>query len=120
MHHTVTPPQLPFDLEAEEAAIGVVLNNGKPAFLALRDIVGVEHFYFARTAAIWQTFERLATDHRVFDLVMVMEMLSYMGVLEDIGGPAHIFELVKPLYPMSEIDTIAGTLHDVYLQRASS
>jgi replicative DNA helicase len=91
------------------------------AFLALSDVVGQEHFYLARTAEFWRTFERLSLtgDDRDFDLVMITDALNRMGVLDAIGGLGYVVELVEPLYPMSEIETIAATLHDVYLQRAA-
>jgi replicative DNA helicase len=119
MNRSETPPQSSFSPEAEEAAISLVLNNGKDAFLLLRNTVGTDHFYLARYRTIWQAFELLVDEGGPFDLVAVIGMLAYMGVLENVGGHGEAARLIELDTPLSETKAIAATLHELYLQRAS-
>jgi replicative DNA helicase len=84
---------VPFSQEAEEAVIGAVLINPS-TFLTIADFLKAEDFYFLRNAYIWKAMLRLNERNDPIDYLTVVQEVSDLGWLDEIGGSPFITHLV--------------------------
>lgn len=85
------PPQ---DLTAEQALLGSILI--KPRALAeLGDLVAAENFYAEKHRLIFQAMLDLDRNGEPIDLVTISTQLKEKKVLDQIGGPSYLAELVN-------------------------
>lgn len=95
---TTTPTQqlpAPFSQEAEEAVIGSVLISAYNVMPQLIGTLKAEHFFLVRHRHLWQTFERLYARNEVMDLTTIAEELRQQNLLDEIGGPAYLIQLLS-------------------------
>lgn len=84
----------PMSQEAEEALIGSVLTS-PDVFRTLSLWVAAEDFYLTRHRRLWETFARLDKDGLKMDLTTIGDNLLKNNLLEDIGGPAYLLQLIN-------------------------
>lgn len=93
----VTLPQqtllAPFSQEAEEGLLGSILISPKMYALCAR-VIQADDFYLTRHRTIWETFKRLYEAEELMDLTTIGEDLRQRGVIEEIGGPAYLVQLL--------------------------
>lgn len=86
--------QLPMSLEAEEALLGAILLEPK-AYLSIAAFLSGEDFFLKRHEYIWNAFSRLQERNDAIDYVTLTRELQAMSVLDEIGGPAYLTNLVN-------------------------
>lgn len=84
----------PFSQEAEEAVIGSVLIS-PTVFSGLQGVVQMGDFYLTRHRHLWAAFQHLSSRNVTMDLTTVSEQIRQMGLLDDIGGPAYLIQLIN-------------------------
>ena len=122
------PPTSP---EAEMCLLGSMILD----YRVIAEVIGLvpngDSFYSESHAAIYDALVKLYDKHDAGDVVQLCEALKDKGVLEQIGGPTYLYELVNavpsavnaPHYAriVSEkarlrklIDAAGSILHDAY------
>lgn len=89
-----TPLQAPMSQEAEQALLGSILLDSK-AFLSVASYLTADDFFIKRHEYIWNAFSRLQERNDAIDYVTIARELQDMGLLNEIGGPAYLTNLVN-------------------------
>ena len=89
-----TQLQIPASLEAEQALLGAILLEPK-SFLSIAALLSGEDFFLKRHEHIWNAFSRLQERNDAIDYVTLSRELQDMNVLDEIGGPAYLTNLVN-------------------------
>ena len=85
---------LPMSQEAEEALLGAVLLDPK-AYLSVAAFLNPEDFFIKRNEYIWTAFSRLNERGEPIDYVTLSRELEALDLLDEIGGPPYITNLVN-------------------------
>ena len=96
MDYQAQPPQvqLPMSLEAEQALLGAILLEPK-SYLSIAAFLNGDDFFLKRHEHIWNAFNRLQERNDAIDYVTLSRELQDMSVLDEIGGPAYLTNLVN-------------------------
>ena len=86
--------QLPMSLEAEEALLGAILLEPK-SYLSIAAFLSGDDFFLKRHEYIWNAFSRLQERNDAIDYVTLTRELQAMSVLDEIGGPAYLTNLIN-------------------------
>ena len=86
--------QLPMSLEAEQALLGAILLEPK-SYLSIAAFLNGDDFFLKRHEHIWNAFNRLQERNDAIDYVTLSRELQDMSVLDEIGGPAYLTNLVN-------------------------
>jgi replicative DNA helicase len=84
------PPQ---NVEAEESVLGAMMLSSE----AIADVVEIlqpEDFYRSANARIYESLRGLYATGEPVDIVTAIEVLKRQGILDDVGGPLYIRDLV--------------------------
>lgn len=84
---------LPQNLEAERAVLGAALLDNERLTEAL-EIIGADDFFRAAHRTLFERMVRLQAKRQAFDVVTLKEDLFTAGLLEEIGGPVYLGELL--------------------------
>ncbi len=84
------PPQ---DLESERALLGSLLLNGE-AMYDISDLVTRNSFYAEKHGIIYDTIETLLLQKEPIDLLTVTTKLREQKLLDQIGGPSYLGEII--------------------------
>jgi replicative DNA helicase len=90
--NTGTPPQLPWDCEAEKAVLGAILVHND-ALDTAADLLRAEDFHREAHRRIYTALTRLREGSIAIDFVTLKDELARAGWLEDVGGPVYIASL---------------------------
>jgi len=85
---------LPHSEEAERSLLGSILLDNEQ-FENVQELISSRAFYSPRNRRIYRALEELSRDGSAFDLVTLKDQLSRGGLLEEIGGPAYLAQLVE-------------------------
>src|SRR5438067_12109657 len=86
------PPQ---NIEAEQSLLGALLID-KDAIVEIAETLRPDHFYKTEQhGSIFNAILELFEKREPIDLVTVTERLKQKGLLDRIGGPAYLTELVN-------------------------
>lgn len=91
---TGTHLQIPASLEAEQALLGAILLQPK-TYLNIASFLEGGDFFLKRHELIWTALNRLQERGDAIDYVTLSRELQDMGVLDEIGGPAYLTNLVN-------------------------
>lgn len=84
---------LPHSLEAERSVLGAIILDNESIYQVL-DMLTPEHFYAENHRILFERIsEALSTQHAV-DLVLLKDMLSRTGELDQVGGISYIASLI--------------------------
>jgi replicative DNA helicase len=103
----------PHDLEAEVAVLGAILLS-PAALAAVLDVLTPEHFYRENNAAIYRAALALFQQGEPIDNVTLAAELAKLGVLERVGGRAHLALLQE------QVPTAANVEHYAKIVRAKA
>jgi replicative DNA helicase len=116
-HAAAVPPVAaripPHDLEAEASVLGAILLS--PAAVGeVLDILAPEHFYRENNGQIYRAQLNLFREGEPIDNVTLAAELQKAGVLERVGGRAHLALLQE------SVPTAANVLHYAQIVRAKA
>jgi replicative DNA helicase len=85
----------PHNLDAERAALGAVLLEGRDALPRVVEVLRPPDFYTEAHRTIFETMLRLFDRGEPVDLITLSEELRRLGQLEFVGGPPALAQLVE-------------------------
>ena len=106
----------PFEIEAEEAIIGGILNDPN-AINRVKDRLRPEHFYIRAHKDIYQACLRLSKKGQGTDLLSVTSWLTNHDILTKIGGRAKLASVVGATVTAINIDHMAKLVIDAAIKR---
>lgn len=107
------PPQ---SIDLEEAILGGILLDPN-AIGRIVDIIRAEAFYLKAHQEIYEAAFKLHSQGNPTDLITITTWLSDQGLLEKIGGPTKLAQLVDRTISAVNIDNHAKTVMDKYMRR---
>lgn len=94
----------PHDLEAEMSVLGSLMLD-KDAIIKVADFLRPEDFYYKKHEDIYRVMEELFSQGEPIDIISVSSKLRAKNLLEKIGGPAYLTELINVVPTASHIIT---------------
>lgn len=94
----------PHDLEAEMSVLGSLMLD-KDAIIKVADFLRPEDFYYKKHEDIYRVMEELFSQGEPIDMISVSSKLKAKNLLEKIGGPAYLTELINVVPTASHIIT---------------
>lgn len=111
--HDRLPPQ---NVEAEEAILGGILLDPE-ALGRIRDHLRPEAFYISAHQELYRAALALHAQGKPTDLMSLTAWLQDRGVLEKIGGPSRLAQLVDRTVSAVNIDQYAALVTEKYQRR---
>ncbi|MGB7055096.1 MAG: replicative DNA helicase [bacterium] len=106
----------PHSLEAEESVLGAILldTNALPKAM---EILSEEHFYQPANQKIYRAVLSLFNQNITSDLVTVTDWLKQNKMLDDIGGPEYVSNLVANMLTTANVEHHARVVLDKAIKR---
>lgn len=115
---SMAPKLPPQNIEAEQSLLGALLID-KDAVVNIAEILFPDHFYRTEQHGnIYNAIIELFEKREPIDLVTVTEKLKQRGVLDKVGGPAYLTELVNMVPTAAHIESYARIIKEHALRRA--
>jgi replicative DNA helicase len=103
------PPQ---NVEAEQSLLGALLID-KDAVVNIAEILKPDHFYKSEQHGhIFNAIVQLYEKREPVDLVTVTEKLKQNGVLDRVGGPAYLADLVNMVPTAAHVESYARIIKE--------
>jgi replicative DNA helicase len=102
---------LPHSDEAERCVLGAILLDNRQ-FERAQEILRPGSFYAPRHQKIFDTLERLVDAGSALDVVTVKEALSREGLLDEVGGPAYLAELLEGVPRSANVEHYARIVRE--------
>lgn len=104
---------LPANLEAERAVLGAVLNYNDTYLKAARYIRSSNEFFRMAHAFVWESLVALLEKpNGTADIVSVKNHLASRNLLDEVGGPAYIANLVDGVPRSTNVAEYAGIVRE--------
>ncbi len=110
---TRIPPQ---SIDSEKAVLGSMMQEEMAASRAM-EILPEEAFYMDAHRYIFRAMKDLNSEHKPIDQLTVVEQLRQMKLIDDIGGPAVIADLINRVPTAANIEYYAKIVRDKYTLR---
>jgi len=107
----------PHSLEAEESVLGAILLDPNALPKAM-EILNEEHFYQPANQKIYRAILHLFNKNVTADLVTVTDWLKQNKMLDDIGGPEYVSNLVANLLTTANVEHHARVVLDKAIKRS--
>jgi replicative DNA helicase len=107
----------PHSLEAEEAVIGAIMLDTSALAKAM-EILQESHFYSPANQKIYRAVLELFSRNVAPDLVTVSDMLKQNRVLDEIGGPEYLSNIVASVITTANVEHHARVVLDKALKRS--
>jgi replicative DNA helicase len=122
--NTMTPPGSfgfaprlpPSNLQAEQALLGALLANNK-AYERVSDFLAAEHFADPVHGRIFQAIQRRLEAGQLADAVTLRAEFEHSGVLDEVGGPAYLAQLLSAMVGVINAGEYGRVVHDAWLRR---
>jgi len=106
----------PNDLDAEAAVLATILL--KPETLdRIGALLSPDHFYSEANRKIFEAFIDLSMKGRPIDVLTVKSLLSDRNLIQRIGGPAYLAEIMELVPAVTNIDTYARAVREKWRMR---
>jgi replicative DNA helicase len=106
----------PHSIEAEMAVLGAVLIDNA-AYPVVTEHLSEESFYKQTHQKIFQAMARLSQKNEAIDVLTLTEELKRMGVLQAIGGPAYLTQIMDNVHTSANIEHYVRVVFDRFLLR---
>lgn len=107
----------PHSLEAEEAVLGAMLLDAQ-ALPKVMEILNESNFYSLTNQKIYRAILTLFGENVTADLVTVTDSLKQNKMLEDIGGPEYLSNLVANVLTTANVEHHARVILDKAIKRS--
>ncbi|MBX9700295.1 MAG: replicative DNA helicase [Acetobacteraceae bacterium] len=107
------PPQ---NLEAEQALLGALLANNK-AYERVSEFLAPEHFADPIHGRIYRAIQRRVEAGQIADVVMLRSEFEHSGLLDEVGGPAYLAQLLSAMVGIINAGEYGRLVHDCWLRR---
>jgi replicative DNA helicase len=106
----------PANLEAEQALLGALLANNK-AYERVSEFLAAEHFADAIHGRIFAAIQRRIEAGQLADAVTLRAEFEHNGLLEEVGGPAYLAQLLGAMVGVINAGEYGRVIHDAWLRR---
>ncbi len=106
----------PHSLDAEEAVLGAILLDPN-ALPKTMEILSEEHFYQAANQKIYRVIMQLFNKNITADLVTVTDSLKQNKMLDEIGGPEYLSNIVSNVLTTANVEHHARVVLDKAIKR---
>jgi len=107
----------PHNLEAEQSLLGAILFNPECMHI-VRDLLKSEvYFYNTANKKIYSAFLKLYEQNVPIDAVTLINQLNKDKILEQVGGPVYIAELIEKVSNYSNAEYYAKIIKEKYILR---
>ncbi len=106
----------PHSLVAEEAVLGAILLDPN-ALPKTMEILSEEHFYQAANQKIYRVIMQLFNKNITADLVTVTDSLKQNKMLDEIGGPEYLSNIVSNVLTTANVEHHARVVLDKAIKR---
>jgi replicative DNA helicase len=107
---------LPNNIEAEIALLGALLIDPE-AIYKIVDLIKPEDFYKPAHQIIYSTILYLFEKREPIDIITTTNRLKEIGEIENIGGPAYLFELISKTPSVTNVINYAKIIKDKKARR---
>jgi replicative DNA helicase len=107
---------LPNNIEAEIALLGALLIDPE-AIYKIVDLIKPEDFYKPAHQIIYSTILYLFEKREPIDIITTTNRLKEIGEIENIGGPAYLFELINKTPSVTNVINYAKIIKDKKARR---
>jgi len=107
----------PHSLEAEESVLGAILLDSNALPKAM-EILSEEHFYQPANQKIYRAILHLFNQNVTSDLVTVTDWLKQNKMLDDVGGPEYVSNLVANVLTTANVEHHARVVLDKAIKRS--
>jgi replicative DNA helicase len=107
------PPQ---NAEAEQALLGALLANNK-AYERVSEFLAPEHFADPIHGRIYRAIQRRIEAGQIADVVMLRSEFEHSGLLDEVGGPAYLAQLLSAMVGIINAGEYGRLVHDCWLRR---
>jgi hypothetical protein len=107
----------PNSVEAEQALLGAILWDNT-VFTECLEIIGPDDFYGTNHKLIYEYMRDLHEGSGSFDQVVLCDCLRNAGVLDKVGGPSYVSQLVDNVLSAANATNYARIVKDKSLRRA--
>ncbi len=108
---------LPHSIEAEVAVLGAMLLDPEVASSFVRDRLTEQAFYAAPHQVIFREIAALQDGLQAIDLVTLTQRLQDKKVLEEVGGPAYLADLITKVPTAANVEHYVDIVSEKYLLR---
>jgi replicative DNA helicase len=106
----------PHNLQAEQALLGALLANNR-AYERVSEFLAPEHFADAAHGRIYQAILRRVEAGQVADVVTLRGEFEHSGLLDELGGPAYLAQLLSAMVGIVNAGEYGRIVHDCWLRR---
>jgi replicative DNA helicase len=106
----------PHSIEAEEAVLGAALLDVS-AIPKIMDILDEPHFYSLANQKIFRAIVELFNDNVTSDLVTVTDWLKQHKLLDEVGGPEYLSNIVSNVLTTANVEHHARVVLDKAIKR---
>jgi replicative DNA helicase len=110
---TRIPPQ---SIDSEKAVLGSMMQDSMAASRAL-EILNEDCFYLDAHKFIFRSMKELNDKLKPIDQLTVMEKLTQLKLLEEVGGPAIIADLINRVPTAANIEYYSNIVKEKYILR---
>ena len=108
---------LPNSLDAEIAVLGAMLLSPQDAGSQARERLSDHHFYHAAHQVIFREIAALQDAMQAVDAITLAQRLQDKNLLEEIGGPAYLADLVSRVPTTANIELYLDIVWEKFLLR---
>jgi replicative DNA helicase len=108
---------LPNSMDAEIGVLGSMLLSPQEAGSQARERLTAENFYYAAHQVIFRELGVMQDAMQAVDLITLTQRLQDKGVLEDVGGPAYLTDLINRVPTATNIEQYVDIVWEKYLLR---
>jgi len=108
-----TPPH---NYQAEQALLGALLANNR-AYERVSEFLAPEHFAEAAHGRIFRAIQRRIEAGQLADVVTLRPEFEHSGLLDDVGGPAYLAQLLSAMVGIINAGEYGRIVHDAWLRR---
>ena len=108
---------LPFNLDAEQSLLGVLLLEGEEAWDDVAPLINENDFFQPAHKTIFSQIKKLYQKGQVSDLVTVGNSLKQDATLEQVGGIAYLSEIAEKITSTANVKAYAQIIKEKSLLR---
>jgi len=106
----------PSNLAAEQALLGALLANNR-AYERVSEFLAPEHFADPIHGRVFQAIQRRVEAGQLADVVTLRAEFEHSGLLEEVGGPAYLAQLLSAMVGIINAGEYGRVVHDAWLRR---
>src|SRR5271154_2422825 len=106
----------PSNVQAEQALLGALLANNR-AYERVSEFLAPEHFADPVHGRIFQAISRRIEGGQLADAVMLRAEFEHTGVLDEVGGPAYLAQLLSAMVGIINAGDYGRVIRDAWVRR---